>query len=63
MNAYSGKRLQQNPGKVKQIKKREARLRKIGLSLLSFQQPFDWIGYFKTRKAAAEARAKGEDAK
>jgi hypothetical protein len=50
MNAYSGKRLNQNEKKVKAIKKRERRLNKIGLSLNSFSDPtFPWLSFFKNR--------------
>lgn len=56
MNAYSGRRIRQHSGKVKGIKKRERRLRKIGLSLMSFapNANMNWPAYFATRFLASE---------
>lgn len=49
-NAFAGKRVRQSSSKLKNIAKRERRLQKIGLSLLSFEQPrFPWAEYFKIR--------------
>jgi len=54
-NAFSGKRIRQDSAKLKALGKRERRLRKIGLSVLHFTQPMNWLQYFQTRKAMKES--------
>lgn len=64
--AFQGKRIRQNQSKLAQMKRREKRLRRIGLSIVNFEDPkFPWLAYFKTRneqradaKAGAEKEAK-----
>lgn len=52
-NAFSGKRIRQDKAKLKKIRSRERRLRKIGLSVLSFAHPINWVEYFKIRNEYA----------
>lgn len=54
-NAFSGRRVRQDSAKVKQMQKREKRLRKIGLSVLSFpMENGSYIAYLKQRHEQRE---------
>lgn len=51
---FSGKRIRQDGGKARAIRKRDRRLQKIGLSVMAFTQKFPWFQYFATRKDNAK---------
>jgi hypothetical protein len=58
MTAYSGKRIRQNSTKLAQIKRRNKRLAKYGLSVLSFANGnFPLAQYEAERKALREKKA------
>lgn len=65
MNAFQGKRIRQNESKLAQMKRREKRLKRIGLSIVNFHDPkFPWLAYFKQRNEQRAARkAKKEQSK
>jgi hypothetical protein len=46
---FSGKRIRQNSEKLKQLKRREKRLRRLGLSVVLFDQAINWAQYFQAR--------------
>lgn len=59
LKAYSGKRVRQNSTKLKQMSKRDRRLRKIGLSLKLFEYGFNAVEYFRTRQEARRTKKAG----
>ncbi len=59
-NAFSGKRIRQNSAKLQQIKRREKRLRRIGLSVVAFadKSHLAWFaGYERSRKDRLDLKA------
>lgn len=57
MNAFQGKRIRQNEAKLAQMKRREKRLHRIGLSIINFNDPkFPWLAYFKQRNEQRAAK-------
>lgn len=64
-NAFQGKRIRQNESKLAQMKRREKRLHRIGLSVINFtDKNFPWLDYFRTRneqrKQKRELEAQGK---
>lgn len=59
---FTGKRIGQDSAKLAQLKRREKRLRRKGLSVLSFTDPkFPWIAYFKQRNEQRKQNKESEE--